>query len=275
MSASNRNTRSSSMGSDSPDLQPRYLHALILQLQEKMQEMQQDNMKLRKEAQERQVKHEKEVAEVDQKHERLARLTKEQLEIAQASREKLQQLEDCVKRNAESIAKLAKQVKGIQPIFKSLGDNGKKLTDHVNNGFDKHTNSIRILQASLNTVQKDINDCAYNFNVCRHTQTQLSKLKASVEAGFTAAKESNLKRKDDADNMRRRITYLEGGKPVKQRRSVPAALTTSTTPEEPRPAPAAAQVHTLYDLNGNAALQVAELPTEPGVAVTIPLIPLF
>ena len=232
MSASDRNTRSSAMGSDSPYLHPRYLHALILQLQEKMQEMQQDNMKLRKEAQQQQVKHEKELKEVDQKY------------------------ESCVRRNAESIAKLAKQVKGIQSIFESLRDNGKKLTDHVNSGFDKQANSIRVLQASLNTVQKDMNDCAYNFNVCRHTQTQLSKLKMSVEAEFIAAKESNLKRKDDADNMRRRITYLEGGKPVKQRRSVPAPFTASTTPEGPRPAPAAAQAHILYDLNGDALPRV-------------------
>ena len=88
-----------------------------------------------------------------------------------------------------------------------------------------------------------------------------------------AANACNLKRKDDVDNLRRRITYLEGGKPVvKQRRS---ASTTTTAPEEPRPVPVEAQVHTLNDTNGAAALRVAELPTEPGVRVTIPLIPLF
>lgn len=241
------------------------LTMLVLQVDARCQALEDENAKLRKEAQEKQVKQEK---------------LEQQVKVHSA---KLEEVEDCVRRNALSIAQLAKQVKQIQPLFDNIMENGKKMTEHIN----KNSGAIRGLLT-------DMKDCGYNFAVCRHTQTELAKireamykfngtlvelaeLKAFMEAGFTAAKSCNLKRKDDIDNIRRRVTYLEGGKPAKRARAAGPAASTSTPEAAPAaaPAPVEAQVHTLYDTNGTAALQVAQLPTEPGVAVKIPLIPFF
>ena len=303
MSISNR-TRSNTIDSDSADLEPRYLHGLILQLQGSMQELQQDNIKIRQQArhlqldndkirqemQEQQTKHEKEMQDVWKEIGSISGLVNDTDSVKRT----LAETTDCVRRNAESIAKLAKGVKDIEPLFDNVQDGCVKAHQKLN-AHDRELNNLRQLQVSHQHKISDIKDCEYNFTVCRHTQVEVANLKESMhkfnglgaellelkatieetktfmEAGFTAAKGCNLKRKDDADNLRRRITYLEGGKPVKREK---AASTTTTTPEELRPAPVEAPVHTLYDTNGAAALQVAQLPTEPGVRVTIPLISL-
>ena len=104
----------------------------------------------------------------------------------------------------------------------------------------------KVIKQDIETkaLVNNMKDCAYNFSVCRHTQVQLSQTKAQ--------------HKSEIDNINRRVTQiLEAARPAKR------AKVAKETIE--------AKVHTLYDTNGTAALKVAELPTEAGVAVTIPL----